>query len=79
MSRAEEFKRLLEHAAARLREDEPKVRNAFDDQRASAPSGYHVNQSISGLLSYTVTVTYTTTLLDMLCSFLVDEKEDPGQ
>lgn len=74
MSRADEFKRLMEHAANRLREDQPKVREAFDCWRKHATSGYDEGQALTALLSYTTTVTYTTLLLDLVAAFLVDDE-----
>lgn len=77
MSRAEEFKRLMEHAANRLREDEPNVRRAFDSWRKHPTSGYDGGQALTALLSYTTTVTYTTLLLDLVAAFLIDDEEPP--
>jgi hypothetical protein len=77
MSRAEEFRRLMLHAAARLSEEDASVREALADAVNEAGTRLGRNQRMARLSSYVAASTYVQLVLEMVASFLVDD-EDPN-
>lgn len=76
MAASDEFRRLLLHAAERLREEDSAVRSALSDAVHSAGNGYARGGALTKLTSYVAASTYAQLVMDMTARFLTDGSEE---
>lgn len=73
MSVSEEFRRLLEHASARLAEEEPTVKAAFERLHEISTSSQERRIALLDRASYMTATTYARLVMEMTARFLTDE------
>ena len=75
MSVSEEFRRLLEHASARLAEEDASVRAALGRsvKDAEGINRYDWEKAMGRLQSYVAASTYAQLVMEMTAKFLTDE------
>ena len=74
MTVSEEFRRLLEHAAERLREEEATVAAAFERVYDIDASSAWRRAAMKDRASYLVANTYALLVMEMTAKFLTDEE-----
>ena len=76
MSRAEEFRRLMLHAAKRLEVEDDSVQHAFTDAVCLATNDIGRTQRLARCAGYVAASTYAQAVLEMVASFLVDDEPE---
>lgn len=81
MSVSDEFRRLLEHAAERLAEEDETVRAALSRavKEAEGINRYDWSTAMGRLQSYVAATTYVQLVMEMTAKFLTDESRPTQQ
>jgi hypothetical protein len=72
MSATDEFRRLLEHAAALLDKTEPDARSALADAVTAGSNGYTRAAALAKHAEFVASITYTRLVLELTAKFLDD-------